>query len=474
MSDHASLFEKKVIESLVNIEAFARKIFGLILIVIALLSLTLSFSAGGPFEAIVTFGRTFAVSIVVAVAATAVGGFLGFLFGIPRLLQRAGAIKENPDPQAEQGAVSVLAPASSQKRFFTSNTSLEEISDWLTKIIIGLGLVQFQSVIDFVYRSAMHSGAYASGMKLRLNAQGLIDIQEPGVATSFYFSLIVGCAVLACLFVYLETRTRLSLLFMDIEFAHDAGVGGQLKSAFARPIVDETAVASNQPRKADPISLPAARPTTEDKLLQALPRDNLRTPTEIAGWASVQARAGNHQAAEDALRDALQQDPENLDILLRLAQVRWLRNNRDGYIDVVIEAVKKSPLTNNAVIAEAKNAQVVALYLPPPKGFEKALVLGAALERASSSMNDPMVHVRVAAAYGQQYAWELKGKRSSEKELEKIRDKALQAVRKALELDSDGRTRNILSGLLDSTELDNDLAAFANDKEFLAVIRPGD
>ena len=64
------------------------------------------------------------VGLGVAAAATAVGAFLGFLFGIPRTLQ--GNTTPGPDEIAD----------------YRPNTNLEQISDWLTKILVGVGLVE--------------------------------------------------------------------------------------------------------------------------------------------------------------------------------------------------------------------------------------------------------------------------------------------------------------------------------------------
>lgn len=64
-------------------------------------------------------------SIVVAIACLAVGGLFGFLFGIPRTVQTKGA---GEDYRQEV------------------NTNLEQISDWLTKILVGLGLTQLSKM----------------------------------------------------------------------------------------------------------------------------------------------------------------------------------------------------------------------------------------------------------------------------------------------------------------------------------------
>src|SRR5215207_3296326 len=68
------------------------------------------------------FLEIFAVGSIAFGAAFGVGALVGFLFGIPRRFQREGS-----DPAL--GGLVV-------------NTNLEQISDWLTKIIVGVGLVE--------------------------------------------------------------------------------------------------------------------------------------------------------------------------------------------------------------------------------------------------------------------------------------------------------------------------------------------
>ena len=84
-----------------------------------------------------SFGRVEAImaGLILAGASGLVGAFLGFLFGIPRSKQAEAqiAIEEGRSP-----------------REYLENTNLEQISDWLTKIIVGLSLVQFEQIKSFV------------------------------------------------------------------------------------------------------------------------------------------------------------------------------------------------------------------------------------------------------------------------------------------------------------------------------------
>ena len=71
-----------------------------------------------------------AVAVLVAGGALVAGGPLGFLFGIPRALTRSEGAGDTGDTS----------------RGYSPNTNLEDISDWLTKILVGVGLVQFTTL----------------------------------------------------------------------------------------------------------------------------------------------------------------------------------------------------------------------------------------------------------------------------------------------------------------------------------------
>jgi hypothetical protein len=79
-------------------------------------------------------------------ACFAAGSIVGFLFGIPRILQRE-------PPQGGAGAETAGAASNDGQRtayVLRVNTNLEQISDWLTKILVGVGLIQLQSLPERV------------------------------------------------------------------------------------------------------------------------------------------------------------------------------------------------------------------------------------------------------------------------------------------------------------------------------------
>lgn len=75
------------------------------------------------------------VGLMVAGASLLAGGLLGFLFGIPRTLQQS----DNPEPEQSN-------PGSEKGINYLANTNLEQISDWLTKILVGVGLTQINII----------------------------------------------------------------------------------------------------------------------------------------------------------------------------------------------------------------------------------------------------------------------------------------------------------------------------------------
>ena len=90
-------------------------------------------SAG--FLAILALPGHQSLAILWAMMCLATGALVGFLFGVPKVNM------EGAKPTA-------LRP----------NTNIEVVSDWLTKIIVGVGLVEFHKVGDFLTRISLELG----------------------------------------------------------------------------------------------------------------------------------------------------------------------------------------------------------------------------------------------------------------------------------------------------------------------------
>ncbi len=78
------------------------------------------------------------LGVLVAGASLVLGGLVGFLFGIPRV----------PEYERTQPRDQSASPNESREQTpdFRANTNLEQISDWLTKILVGVGLTQISGI----------------------------------------------------------------------------------------------------------------------------------------------------------------------------------------------------------------------------------------------------------------------------------------------------------------------------------------
>ncbi|HEU5105449.1 MAG TPA: hypothetical protein VFU11_06370 [Solirubrobacterales bacterium] len=193
-------------------------------------------------------GEILAVGSLTAASAFAVGALLGFLFGIPRTVAAASGATTG---QAGTGS----APANTADAHrFAANTNLEQISDWLTKILVGVGLVQIHAV----------SGAVedlADGLAPGLGSQGF----------SVAVALLVSFSITGFVSAYLFTRLRLQGAFE---------VAGALKQV-AKAHDENAAIALVQQQ---------LTPGPDKPTLSALTKALEKAPVEIRTQAFFMAR----------------------------------------------------------------------------------------------------------------------------------------------------------------------------------------
>jgi hypothetical protein len=126
-----------------------------------------TFSPGGG-GLLPDFPRTlslFGQASITSAAAYAVGSLFGFLFGIPKTLQE----------QKDAGDQSKSEPGALQ----ATNTNLEQISDWLTKILVGVGLTQLYQLREELgalgsYFAIASSPAITLAMILNFSIAGFV------------------------------------------------------------------------------------------------------------------------------------------------------------------------------------------------------------------------------------------------------------------------------------------------------------
>jgi hypothetical protein len=101
-----------------------------------------TFAGGRQLSILATFGG----AVLLMSAFGFAGGLIGFVFAIPRSRQEQRAVQ--PAQQANEPQPPVRLSD------YSANTNLEQISDWLTKIMIGIGLVEFKELSGLLWNTA--------------------------------------------------------------------------------------------------------------------------------------------------------------------------------------------------------------------------------------------------------------------------------------------------------------------------------
>jgi hypothetical protein len=152
--------------------------------------------------------------LIWAAALWSAGVFGGFLFAIPHVNQGNRSSNETSSDLNDRKAGSVLGSSTVGKNGsaksnglvynFVVNTNLEQISDWLTKIIIGTTLIELKEIPEELTRLAALVG---SGLPATSDHRG------------YAMALIMVFCISGFLFGYLTTRLYVQRVLLDVERA---------------------------------------------------------------------------------------------------------------------------------------------------------------------------------------------------------------------------------------------------------------
>jgi hypothetical protein len=229
--------------------------------------------------------------LVIAFAAGLAGSLIGFLFGIPREVSAAEPAAPAGAPP-RQAASATATPAAEQRRAagaWQLSTNLTQVSDWLTKIIVGVGLVELKN--GWAAFSALSDAAAGWLFEMRHGSPALIP------------SAMIGAAVLGFLYAYIYTFLVISPLIAAIGLALNRSdrVGGILSY-------------TPGPGLSGPVIPPSEEPTQEE-MRQALTYAAIRfddlvatpgvTTAAILNWARAKTILGDYDAAAQAYEHLL-------------------------------------------------------------------------------------------------------------------------------------------------------------------------
>jgi hypothetical protein len=426
--------------------------------------------------------EAFGSAAVILLASSLVGGAFGFLFGLPRMeafggsagypqttrttatgegaqvvadparavagadvgQQASGSMKTSASEDGQQEPMAQVTTRSS----FRMSPALNEIADWLTKIIVGVGLIQasdigrgFGNVMNFMLTAGM----------ARFPAAGI-------VVPACMLSGIIGGFILVYLIMTLTVGPEIAIAADDLETPRVQRERRQKELALAEAVrsrqsaieaissAEERAQIINEWRRQDvqvllkPSRQADAAVSDKARNFAAQPLSNCRTLDERRAWAKLNIALGQRMEALDAYRLILS---ENSMADYNIATEAYLLAVALRQPDAIESFGRRVDMLDNAqpraVSEQSREVNELGrvnqmLYEPPPKGYEEALrALDDLRSRLRGIIRQGSFHVLLAAALGQQYTHGIKqGKASGE--LQATVDAALAAIVEAKRL----------------------------------------
>lgn len=272
------------------------------------------------------FASVLATSLIVACASAVAGAMLGFLFGIPRgaRAESQATAGSQPVPETRSGVDQPRTAVGVR-----SNTNLEDISDWLTKILVGVGLTQLPAIAD-------------AGRNLA------VALRQPlgGTDSSGAFGLGLAVTFLATGFLigYLWTRLTLPIAFQRAETEVEEELRRQLAMS-----------KRSQQRTAAAVLAAVDRPDVKADLLR-----------EVAQTVSATA-ATPVSVSADRAEQVLRREAEEYERIRRDMQSGWDRTRELTRVIAKARTIgqqqKPSPETLKKVFDWSEGGRVVALAL---------------------------------------------------------------------------------------------------------------
>lgn len=244
--------------------------------VIAVLVLLCPALIGMGFFAFSDTRKGIGMAMLTAAASFSAGAFFGFLFGIPRVL----ASPQGEATESRDDGRNRIAP----------NTNLEQISDWLTKILVGVGLVELGNIAGGV-------GHLAEGLAPSLGGD---EVGYP-VAVTLMVSFTVTGFVGSYLFARLRLEGAFSLSGLIELVERKAEQVEEAKEEVGEKVqeVREAAEASARVRLAVESQLQDGE-VAQDELVEAM-REAPNTDKINAFYAAREVRRTNWRGGDKSL-----------------------------------------------------------------------------------------------------------------------------------------------------------------------------
>jgi tetratricopeptide (TPR) repeat protein len=313
------------------------------------------------------FLTAFSVLLATAAASSTVGALLGFIFGLPRRAGEQGTEEASGEPGGMGEGTRGVRASQDVSAFggrYVANTSLGQVSDWLTKILIGAGLVQLadlpqalRAASDFVAQALPGTGAAAfaagiivfgltSGFILcflwtSLSGRELYESSEEKIATVLQFRVRrLGGVGLEGAEDFFQRTASEQLPKSDIREVEE--VAAAVKS-FTDKYRTEPLAASDYRRLARQLRAAGHFQEAYDMYLHAYEVDRTDpAPLNFAG-AIASSRLGKYEEAERLYLKALQIDSDYTSARYNRACNASRKLDRDTALDELEKVIERDP-----------------------------------------------------------------------------------------------------------------------------------
>ncbi len=391
-----------------------------------------------------TWADRFSVAFLWACASGAVGFITGFIFGFPRSV----TAPQQPAPQQGDSAANIRAAR------LAVNTNLEQVSDWMTKTLVGVGLVELKLMPARFARLARYAGETIGRPYTGSSAA------QAAAALIAYFS------ALGFISGYLITRLYFQPEFSKGDNALNADAERVLRGA-APPAIDTGTLTRNDVPPPSSVAAAAER-------LKDVPVTASTAPEVSAAVARANIVARDPAKAVSAYRDAILKSPLNAS--LRFEYASALRQAGVAAAQVIValrdsltvESQSPDPDTRRKIF---ESLTYLLLYEPSPRGFTEAIACGETYTTDTRNLPSATVWINLAAAWGQRAAWE--SERNGGQIDRTVAEKAFNAIQESIRLDPGAK--DFLAGLMNPSPQqqaagENDLIAFRNEPRFRALL----
>lgn len=366
------------------------------------------------------------IVIVFSIALTLIGFIVGLLFSMPRAIAAAN------DSDKKTQSVPSSDPAQREAPLYSPNVNLEQVADWLTKIIVGVGLVEAQHISEFVWKGAVTLGGQLNETNPSIDADGAAALSL-GMIVGFPLVGFIGGFFAMKLYISRAMYASEKDIFRPVSYTPVA------KEAVEDELRRTTAVPSDAPPElveSAAASSSAATARVVDDVLKT-PVEQLQTSSDLVTRARAALLKGNFTEAAQAFELALEKGETDPGVLLDYARtLARLKRPWSRIISVLEEARQRlgpatPPEIRRQVMWELMNTY---LYAPAPSGFTAAIQLGSQYI-AAEGRDDAFAYVYLASAFGQAYSYWKKSRNPevAEREAADVEDaisKALEAARK--------------------------------------------